>query len=332
MHKRISIFLAGFFLFAASVSVFYFMVLRQQFETVIEGRIYRSSQPGIDELEMWIRKKGLKTVINLRGKKDDEKWFVSERNIAAKHGIALYSFRLSPHELPGYLDLTEILKVLMKAERPVLVHCRHGVDRTGLVSALALAIEKDPPLGELKEQFSWRYGLLPLYTSAGPLFFSLYEQWLEKTGTSHNLATFLSWERKEYVDGQGNMEYSIGSVNNKLFESKTLYLQDSSEIVAIEGWAFDSKELAPPDKIIVTLSNHVAQGVSVFADRPDVADYFGLTPSSGSFPAGWRVTFGASELPEGTSGCHTISLTVLRTSKAPLTIQTESKFCINRLT
>jgi protein tyrosine phosphatase (PTP) superfamily phosphohydrolase (DUF442 family) len=276
--------------------------LRQDFEPVVSGRIYRSSQPDVPDLDSWIGEKGLKTIINLRGSKEEEGWFIRERELAVQHGIALHNFRLSPHELPGYLDLTSILEILRTAERPLLIHCRHGVDRTGLVSALALAIEKDPPLQELKDQFSWKYGVLPFYMSTGPYFFSLYEKWLEKTGSTHSLATLLSWIRNDYVDGQGN--------------------------IVIEGWAFDSKFMVPPQDMLVTIDNHVTQEAGFTADRPDVADYFGIAPRVTPFIAGWRVEFRPGDLPHVSSGCHTISLTVMREKQIPFKIQPGRFFCL----
>lgn len=313
---------------AAAACIYYFAALRQDFEPVVNGRIYRSSQPDMPDLESWIGEKGLKTIINLRGGREDERWFIRERELAVKHGITLHNFRLSPHQLPGYLDLTSILEILMTAERPLLIHCRHGVDRTGLVSALALAIEKDPPLRELKDHFSWKYGVLPFYMSTGPYFFSLYEKWLEKTGSSHSLATLLSWIRNDYVDGQGNMEYSIGSVNGKILEGKSLQIHDTAGTIVIEGWAFDSKFMVPPQKMLVTIDNHVTQEAVFAAERPDVADYFGIAPRVTPFIAGWRVEFRPGDLPHVSSGCHTISLTVIREKQVPFKIQTGRFFCL----
>jgi protein tyrosine phosphatase (PTP) superfamily phosphohydrolase (DUF442 family) len=280
------------------------------------------------DLERWIGEKGLKSIINLRGRKEDERWFISERELAAKHGIALHNFRLSPHELPGYLDLISMLEILATAERPLLIHCRHGVDRTGLVSALALAVEKDPPLRELKDQFSWKYGVLPFYVSTGPYFFSLYEKWLERTGSAHSLANLHSWIRNDYVDGQGNTEYSIGSINGKIFEGQSLHIHDTAGTIAIEGWAFDSKEMVPPQGMLVTIDDHVTQEAAFTADRPDVADYFGIAPSVTPFIAGWKAEFRTGDLHRVSSGCHTISLTVLREKQVPFKIQTGRFFCL----
>ena len=63
-------------------------------------------------------------------------------------------------------QFNQIVDVLQKAEKPVLIHCKSGSDRSGLVSALYVAaIAK---LGEdaAESQISFRYGHIPLSISA----------------------------------------------------------------------------------------------------------------------------------------------------------------------
>ena len=82
-----------------------------------------------------------------------------------------------------------------------------------MVSALALALEADPPISELKKQFSARYGVLPFYRSIGPYFFSMYEDWLKKNNHNHSRDRLLYWARHEYRDYFGNLESWIDEVN-----------------------------------------------------------------------------------------------------------------------
>ena len=71
---------------------------------------------------------------------------------------------------PLNLDqMNEILDLIEKAPKPILIHCRGGSDRTGLVAAIYLA-NKNPKLPKVKEALSIRYGHLPIlnwsYTAA----------------------------------------------------------------------------------------------------------------------------------------------------------------------
>jgi protein tyrosine/serine phosphatase len=58
------------------------------------------------------------------------------------------------------------VEVLQKAEKPILVHCMSGADRSGLVSALYIAAVAK--LGEeaAESQISFQYGHIPLWFSA----------------------------------------------------------------------------------------------------------------------------------------------------------------------
>lgn len=104
-----------------------------------------------------LSKKGIKTIINLRGKSNESQWYANESSIAKKYHVQMYDIGLSPHDLPEYSKLRNTLDILLIAEKPILIHCHRGIDRTGLVSVLALAIEKDTSLSELKKEFSWRH-------------------------------------------------------------------------------------------------------------------------------------------------------------------------------
>jgi protein tyrosine/serine phosphatase len=85
---------------------------------------------------------------------------------ARKLGIAHVDFRMSARRMMTIEQFSQIIDVLQKAEKPVLIHCNSGSDRSGLVSALYVAaIAK---LGEeaAESQISFWYGHIPLSISA----------------------------------------------------------------------------------------------------------------------------------------------------------------------
>jgi protein tyrosine/serine phosphatase len=94
----------------------------------VDAHVYRSAQPsaaGMRELE----KLGIKTVLCLRDFHDD----VDE---ARGTGLTLVRIELNAWH-SDEAELARALRVLVDpAAWPVLVHCQHGADRTGLVSAL----------------------------------------------------------------------------------------------------------------------------------------------------------------------------------------------------
>jgi len=160
-----------FLILSLFLLVFYLVYFSPRIQSVVEGRIYRSPRLSANFLEKTIKEKGIKTIINLRGENKESEWYIEESEISKKNNIKLYDCRLHASDLPKYPILVKILDILLMSERPLLIHCVAGVDRTGFVSALALAIEKDVPLFEVKKQFSLRYGSFPLIRTIGPLFF-----------------------------------------------------------------------------------------------------------------------------------------------------------------
>ena len=113
----------------------------------ITPMLYRSEQPtalGMKKLE----ELGIRTVINLR-------WFNSDRHEA--HGTTLRTERVKI--LTWNVDdrhVIEVMRMLKQSENgPFLIHCQHGADRTGLMSAMYRILEQgwsvDDALAELTE-------------------------------------------------------------------------------------------------------------------------------------------------------------------------------------
>ncbi|MEM9647998.1 MAG: dual specificity protein phosphatase family protein [Bacteroidota bacterium] len=100
----------------------------------LNDTIFRSEQPnrrGFKELEAL----GLKTSINFRrNKKDTRK--------ASGTGIQLIHIPLKTAELTEG-QLLNALRAIQIAEKPVLVHCWHGSDRTGAIMAAYRIIFED---------------------------------------------------------------------------------------------------------------------------------------------------------------------------------------------
>jgi len=94
---------------------------------MLDDGVYRSEQPGRKGFEE-IRDRGIKTVINLRSSHADD------RKAA---GLGLVLIRV-PMTAGGFTeaDIVAALKAIRDAPKPVLIHCQHGADRAGVVSAM----------------------------------------------------------------------------------------------------------------------------------------------------------------------------------------------------
>src|SRR5262249_19215078 len=85
---------------------------------------------------------------------------------------------------------------------PVLIHCRRGADRTGMVSAIALLLHSDLPFAESRRQLGLRYGHVRFAkTRVLDEFFDSYEAWFRAAGKTHSCAMFRHWILHEYDGG-----------------------------------------------------------------------------------------------------------------------------------
>jgi protein tyrosine phosphatase (PTP) superfamily phosphohydrolase (DUF442 family) len=304
--------------------ILYYAHLSLNIQTVVEKRIYRSPQLSANSLEKTIKEKGIKTIINLKGEDKEDKWYIEESEISKKNNITLYDCRLSASDLPKYRALAKILNILLTSERPLLIHCAAGVDRTGFVSALALAIEKDLPLPELKKQFSWKSGVLRFHKSIGPQFFSHYDQWLDKIQRTHSKENLIHWINHEYVDGRGNLEFYIESINGKVRATRRKFVVPrNSKTVLIGGWVFDARTNSPVEGFHVVVDNRISIKANRH-NRPGIAKFFSLKEYNDSFMVGWSIAFDKSAVGDG---CHKISFRIVKNESSSSDLPTDDEFC-----
>lgn len=94
----------------------------------VSGFLYRSAQPSAEGMAN-LKKMGIKTIVNLRA-------FHSDRARIGKTGLKYeHIFMKTWH--PEQEDVVRFLKIVTNPDNtPVLVHCQHGSDRTGTMSAI----------------------------------------------------------------------------------------------------------------------------------------------------------------------------------------------------
>lgn len=114
------------------------LTARSNFHSVSDGRVYRSAQMTRDSLAEAIQEHHIRTVVNLRGNNAGEEWYEAETNATGQLGVRHFDFDLSASRELSDLEMETILATIDHAPKPVLIHCKSGADRTGLVGALYL--------------------------------------------------------------------------------------------------------------------------------------------------------------------------------------------------
>lgn len=170
----------------------FYIPFRYNIHEVVPGKIYRSGQMHQDGLLYMVKNYHIASIVNLRGAHPERQWYQDEIAISKQFDIQHYNVSMPSHHLPSRQELINTTKVIKKVKFPVLFHCRYGVDRAGLASALALLLIEKAPYKEVVRQVSLRYLVLNPY-SVGRLVFHYYKQWLNCHHYPSGSATFSKW-------------------------------------------------------------------------------------------------------------------------------------------
>jgi tyrosine-protein phosphatase SIW14 len=92
----------------------------------LNDSVYRCEQPDKKAFKA-LEKFGIKSDLNLR---DDQ----SDKDLLKKRDIERYRVKMNSEEVSKE-EIIEALRDIRLAPKPIVVHCKHGADRTGVVIA-----------------------------------------------------------------------------------------------------------------------------------------------------------------------------------------------------
>jgi len=113
--------------------------LTGNFHVVLPGELYRSAQPTSAQIANYYEHYGIRTIINLRGENPGAAWYDAEVAETRRLGITLVDFHMSSRKGLTVAQAEKLVSILKDAQKPLLVHCEGGADRTSLVAALYVA-------------------------------------------------------------------------------------------------------------------------------------------------------------------------------------------------
>ena len=108
------------------------------FHWVVPGDCARAAQAWAGGVGGFLEARGIKALINLRGRNDDLSWWKNETGAAAARGIAHLDAMLDSRKLPTRAMLERLIATFDEAPRPFLLKCSGGQDRTSFAAALYL--------------------------------------------------------------------------------------------------------------------------------------------------------------------------------------------------
>lgn len=123
---------------------FYDMNVNHNFETITEGKVYKSGVIPPDEIEEYVKKYKIKSIVDLRfpgtadlvNNPEVPEELTAEQEAVAKIPGVTY-FNNGSDQVPKQENLDSFFKIMDdEANYPVLIHCYHGVGRAEMYSAI----------------------------------------------------------------------------------------------------------------------------------------------------------------------------------------------------
>ena len=122
----------------------YDMNINHNFETITEGKVYKSGVIPPDEIEEYIKKYKIKSIVDLRfpGTGDDVNnpevpKELTDEKVAVEKIKGVNYFNDGSDQVPKQKNLDTFFKIMDdKNNYPVLIHCYHGVGRAEMYSAI----------------------------------------------------------------------------------------------------------------------------------------------------------------------------------------------------
>ena len=148
------------------------------FHPITPGEAYRSAQLDRDELEHYIQRYRIHSVINLLGKDKNARWYREEISTCKDLEVAHYDIKLPSRSAPSEAKIRTLISIFKTAPRPVLIHCKAGADRSGLAAAIWLVEIDSAPPSRARKELSIKYGHIPM----GPthVLDKFFDNWVKK--------------------------------------------------------------------------------------------------------------------------------------------------------
>jgi protein tyrosine phosphatase (PTP) superfamily phosphohydrolase (DUF442 family) len=116
---------------------------------------WRANQPSPAQLARY-KARGVRTILNLRGA-TKASFFLLEEEACTRLDMTLATCAMSARSLVSRTRMLELLSLFETIEKPFLMHCKSGADRTGLAAALYLLHIERAPVEVAARQLHWRF-------------------------------------------------------------------------------------------------------------------------------------------------------------------------------
>ena len=171
---------------------------------------WRSAQPAPHQIATAARR-GIKTIINLRGERTCGSYWL-EQAACARHGLALVNYQVRSRAAPSKEELRGARQLLATVEYPILLHCKSGADRAGLMSVLYQHLQHGVPIAKAKAELSLSYG--HIRQSDTGILDAFFERYLSDTAAQP--MAFYDWIEQVYDPNELKASFRAKGWANRL--------------------------------------------------------------------------------------------------------------------
>lgn len=316
--------MAGAILLLAGGVAYY--ALRDNFSVVIPDEFFRSAYLSPERLKEVVLENDIRTVVSLRPIRENADWHEEEATAIDELGVKHLTVGMS-QAAPRVDNIFRLKEALQEAQRPVLVSCASGVDRTGLASAMALLMQGDQGLAQIQEQVSWRHGAIN-DDSIGKVFLTQYQDWLDEKNQAHSPTVFEDWLENDYIDPTGNVHFLIHPIHGKTWErpygkgERFTISRSETPVLELEGWAFDTRNESALAGISASLDDEALAKAEYGLHFPWLKEHFS---NPEYLDSGWTVRQSLYDIADG---CQDLKLTFMRLDGSSWQTPTAARICI----
>ena len=175
--------------------------LRARFSNLhqISNEMWRSNQPSPRQIQEHADKRGIRTILNLRGP-STKGFYLLEKAACEQAGIALVDFQLFSREPPSREKIFAARDLFRTIAYPALMHCKSGADRAGMGAVLYKLLQEGAPFEAAAGQLSGRYlHIRQGKTGVLDAFLDAYVQYNASRGRARDdWKPFLEWVEADY--------------------------------------------------------------------------------------------------------------------------------------
>lgn len=178
----------------------------------LSDEAWRSAQPAPHDFRRF-KRMGIKTVVNLRGERICGS-FWHERRQCHSLGLELVNFTIRSRAAPSREDILAARDMFESIEYPMVMHCKSGADRAGLMSVLYQHVRGKKPIEQALKELSLRYGHIRQADTG--ILDAFFEQYL--ADTKERPMPFFEWVEKVYDREKLRASYQSNRWANRLVD------------------------------------------------------------------------------------------------------------------